>query len=64
MTTETVTLSNRELDRVSIIRDIVDRRLRQSQGAQSLGLSIHQPGPHIPNTVCIVALNSATWTLW
>ncbi len=30
MTKETVILSNRELDRVSIIRNIVDRRLRQS----------------------------------
>ncbi len=58
MTKETVILSNRELDRVSIIRNIVDRRLRQSQGAQQLGLSVHQPGPHVPNTVCIVALNS------
>ena len=44
MPKETVTLSNRELDRVSIIRNIVDKRLRQSQGAQQLGLSVRQVG--------------------
>ena len=44
MTKETVTLSNRELDRVSIILNIVDKRLRQSQGAQQLGLSVRQVG--------------------
>ncbi len=42
MPKETITLSMRELDRVSVIEAVVDKRLRQRQAAQQLGLSVRQ----------------------
>ncbi len=42
MTKESITLSHAELDRVSVIRSIISRRLTQAQAAQRLKLSIRQ----------------------
>ena len=42
MPKETMTLSLGELDRISIIEAVVDKRLRQRQAAQQLGLSVRQ----------------------
>ena len=42
MPKETLTLSRGERDRVSVIEAVVDKRLRQRQAAQQLGLSVRQ----------------------
>ena len=42
MTEGIITLSHAELDRVSIIRSIISRRLTQAQAAQRLQLSVRQ----------------------
>ena len=42
MTEGIITLSHAELDRVSVIRSIISRRLTQAQAAQRLKLSVRQ----------------------
>ena len=42
MPKETITLSHRELDRVSVIESIIAKRRRQHEAARQLGLSVRQ----------------------
>ena len=42
MPKETITLSHRELDRVSVIESIIAKRLRQHEAARQLDLSVRQ----------------------
>ena len=42
MPKETIMLSHRELDRVSVIESIIAKRLRQHEAARQLGLSVRQ----------------------
>ncbi|HIE53913.1 MAG TPA: helix-turn-helix domain-containing protein, partial [Chromatiaceae bacterium] len=42
MTEERVTMSQRELDRVGVIRQVVEKGLRQRDAARQLGLSVRQ----------------------
>ena len=42
MPKETITLSYRELDRVSVIESIIAKRLRQHEAARQLDLSVRQ----------------------
>ena len=42
MSKETITLSKKELDRVSVIKATIDKRVRQREAAWQLGLSVRQ----------------------
>ena len=42
MAEEHITMSQRELDRVGVIRQVADKRLRQRDSARQLGLSARQ----------------------
>jgi len=42
MAKEHITMSQRELDRVGVIRQVVEKRLRQKDAARQLGLSVRQ----------------------
>lgn len=42
MDRETIAMSHRELDRVGVMRQLIDRELRQRTAAQQLGMSVRQ----------------------
>ena len=42
MAEEHITMSQRELDRVGVIRQVAEKRLRQRDAARQLGLSVRQ----------------------
>jgi len=42
VTEERITMSQQELDRVGVIRHVVEKRLRQKEAARQLGLSVRQ----------------------
>ena len=44
MDRETIAMSHKELDRVGVIRKVLDRELKQAAAAQQLGLRIPGPG--------------------
>ena len=42
MTKETVTMSHKEVNRLGVIEQVVDKRLKQKAAAERLGLSVRQ----------------------
>ncbi len=44
MATELVSMSRKEIDRLDVIRRVVERRLTQVKAAQLLGLGLRQVG--------------------
>ena len=42
MTEKHITMSHQEIDRVGVIKQVVDKRLKQQAAAEQLGLSVRQ----------------------